>query len=813
MKKIVSVLILITMLSTLLPASVLAADVPQVIFTEVLGTMQVGESKQLSFTATGGTPSFTVTPKASATIDDTGLITALKAGRVEVKATINGNYAGQCIIMVKDDQASSAPKINKSAWPFVPSTENTTNGKIQSGWYTIYSHDKGLLSISDSGIVSPSRRFQDPFYIEHLGNDVYYIYEAYGKYLSYQGKPTLGAQIIVSKTPCKWQAEEFYDWEKKYIFSVYENPDYSIIVYGLCSETEDSMTKLTYMPMLSEPKNYFTLDAQVPEQVIPQWYKDFMAGESAPTDGKEKPKVFGSVPVGLKNTTQEEWDVLRLTNIERTKAGLPLLVTFDALQKAGGVRADELENKYDHTRPNGSAPNTALSEQGVAYGKSAENIAQGQSSAEAVVQDWMNSPGHKANILTPSLRYMGTGFSQGSKSNWVQLFAESSGSDCASMTYNEDLGYFILTLKNGITAYAPYDSASSPPKDGKVSFNYPGAGTTETQAPEAMADGWYTLSTMDNFVNLTSNGLAELRKLPTNQGYYVENKGNGQITLKLPDGRYLGLTSTIKNGAQLQAVDSPYLFQCYKADAADLFSLRPVADTKMLVNATSEKSANGTKIIVWIHENLNAPKHALFRFTPGSGTTGSATAPVTPGGKQSFTDVAAGSYYENAVLWAVKKGVTAGTSETNFSPETSCTRAQVVTFLWRATGSPIPPFPDENPFIDVKPSDYYYKAVLWASQRKITTGISNTSFDPNGTCTSAQVISFLWRANDEPAASATSTLATTYPNQYYTDAVAWADSTGLLSGMGAVFAPNNKATRADIVTYLYRDAGSPAIEK
>lgn len=161
-----------------------------------------------------------------------------------------------------------------------------------------------------------------------------------------------------------------------------------------------------------------------------------------------------------------------------------------------------------------------------------------------------------------------------------------------------------------------------------------------------------------------------------------------------------------------------------------------------------------------------------------------------------FSDVPKNAYYHDAVLWALEKKITTGTSETTFSPAETCTRGQVATFLWRASGCPEPKTKD-NPFRDVKESDYFYKAVLWAYENEITTGTSETTFDPEGTCTSAHVITFLWRANGKPSSDHSGT-------EYYAEAVAWANKNKLLDGTDTPFAPENLSPRADIVTYLYR---------
>ncbi len=168
-----------------------------------------------------------------------------------------------------------------------------------------------------------------------------------------------------------------------------------------------------------------------------------------------------------------------------------------------------------------------------------------------------------------------------------------------------------------------------------------------------------------------------------------------------------------------------------------------------------------------------------------------------------FTDVPEGAYYYDAVAWAVENGVTSGTSATTFSPDASCTRAQMVTFLWRAAGSPEPES-TVNPFTDVSASAYYYDAVLWAVEQGITNGTSATTFGPDATVTRGQTVTFLWRYDGSPAASG-SGFADVASDAYYADAVAWAASEGITSGTSATtFSPDNDCTRGQIVTFLYR---------
>ena len=169
-----------------------------------------------------------------------------------------------------------------------------------------------------------------------------------------------------------------------------------------------------------------------------------------------------------------------------------------------------------------------------------------------------------------------------------------------------------------------------------------------------------------------------------------------------------------------------------------------------------------------------------------------------------FVDVATGSYYEDAVDWAVENGITKGTDDTHFSPDGICTRAQAVTFLWRAAGSPEPET-RTMPFTDIPVGSYYYDAVLWAVENGITKGTSDTTFSPNMTCTRAQIVAFLWRSEKSPAAGTANPFADVKSTAYYADAVLWAVKENITKGTtNTTFSPNADCTRAQIVTFLYR---------
>ena len=169
-----------------------------------------------------------------------------------------------------------------------------------------------------------------------------------------------------------------------------------------------------------------------------------------------------------------------------------------------------------------------------------------------------------------------------------------------------------------------------------------------------------------------------------------------------------------------------------------------------------------------------------------------------------FVDVATGSYYEDAVDWAVENGITQGTDDTHFAPDGICTRAQAVAFLWRAAGSPKPET-RTMPFADVPAGSYYYDAVLWAVENGIAKGTSDTTFSPNMTCTRAQIVAFLWRSEKSPAAGTANPFADVKSTAYYADAVLWAVKEDITKGTtSTAFSPNTDCTRAQIVTFLWR---------
>ena len=172
-----------------------------------------------------------------------------------------------------------------------------------------------------------------------------------------------------------------------------------------------------------------------------------------------------------------------------------------------------------------------------------------------------------------------------------------------------------------------------------------------------------------------------------------------------------------------------------------------------------------------------------------------------------FVDTDPGSFYFESVLWAVEGGITVGTDANHFSPNASCSRAQVVTFLWRAAGSPAP-VGDDNPFVDVKKGSFYEKAVLWALENGITAGTDASHFSPDGICSREQVVTFLWRSTGYPAVGGEIPFTDVPADAWYAEPIRWAVKNGITQGVSATeFGTGETCTRSQVVTFLHRAFG------
>ncbi|MGI5873496.1 MAG: leucine-rich repeat protein [Bacillota bacterium] len=261
-----------------------------------------------------------------------------------------------------------------------------------------------------------------------------------------------------------------------------------------------------------------------------------------------------------------------------------------------------------------------------------------------------------------------------------------------------------------------------------------------------------------------------------------------------------GKTEITKADTVIPALDSDGAKQAFAV--ADVIAALPEAKNVKKADAAAIRTARtsfdalslGQKALVANEDKLKAAEKALAEL------------PEEPSFR--FVDVTdEGKFYYTPVYWAVDHDpqITNGLDATHFGPEQTCTRGQVVTFLWRAKGCP-EPVSAKNPFKDVKTTDYFYKAVLWAVENGITNGTSETTFSPKDPCTRAQVAAFLYRTEGSPAAAAKNPFTDVKSGKYYYNAVLWAVAKNITAGTSAMtFAPDAPCTRGHIVTFLYRD--------
>ena len=239
------------------------------------------------------------------------------------------------------------------------------------------------------------------------------------------------------------------------------------------------------------------------------------------------------------------------------------------------------------------------------------------------------------------------------------------------------------------------------------------------------------------------------------------------------------------------------------ASEGDTVTLSVVADKDYELAALTVTNESGGKVKL-------TETNGKFAFTmPASKVTVEAVFTAIAGKAENpFTDVPGDAYFADAVIWAVGKGITSGTTATTFSPNASCTRGQMVTFLWRAAGSPASAS-SKMPFTDVPVTAYYYDAVLWAVEQGITSGTTATTFSPNATVTRAQAVTFLWRAAGSEVIQTAAPFVDVKYGMYYYNAVAWAVENDITNGTSqTTFSPTQNCTRAQIVTFIWRYMGA-----
>lgn len=401
--------------------------------------------------------------------------------------------------------------------------------------------------------------------------------------------------------------------------------------------------------------------------------------------------------------------VLFWINTERARYGLSPLLTTDALNRAAGIRASEIPRSFSHVRPDGRAIDTVLDECGIPAYYVGENIGGGYADPCAAVRAWMESSGHRDNILNPQFSYIGNGYyyadSTTYKRHWSQLFV-------------------------GMT-------------------EYPGAKSSFYVAPTGL-----TLSRSE---------------------------------LSLSVGQTAGILAGIEPAYATEAIT------CVSSDSSVL------EVTVIEVNAIGIKGvSDGTA-------TLRIACGDIVRSVTVTVGSGTAALQNSSDPSVSFRDVPASSPFYSAISRAAKNGIVSGYSDGSFRPDGACTRAHVLTFLWRASNCPEPES-SINPFTDVAASSPFYKAILWGYHEGITSGITATEFCPDDICTRAQVVTFLWRYYGRPAGGKGVYFADMLRlNSDFTSAIGWAAAEGIAAGYSdGSFRPYGTCTRAHVVSFLYR---------
>ena len=390
------------------------------------------------------------------------------------------------------------------------------------------------------------------------------------------------------------------------------------------------------------------------------------------------PMLVRKLPSNQLSVNKTEWDIMRMVNVERYNAGAPLLSMIGALQDPCDVRETELVESFSHTRPNGETCFTAITN--FSYTTAGENIYQShcpnratpiytEIDSERAMEAWMNSPGHRANILKPAYTYAGIGAHDGmGTATAVQLFGADQSyvtkaeSSSGSLNFEDEEAmqkeYLILTLSTGTVAYMPLDVS------------------------------------------------------------YMQKNGN-EYTITPANGK--AITLTVNGGAPGTAsVFSDVSPKAYYAEAINWAVGKSITAGTSSTMFSPDNTCTRAQIITFLWRAVGSPKSSA---------------------KNPFTDVSQNDYYYYAAVWANEKGMVSGSK---FEGDTPCTRSSTVTYLWKNAGSPS--FAAANTFSDVSSSSEYAQAVSWAVKNSVTSGTSETTFSPDAICSRAQIVTFLKRA-------------------------------------------------------------------
>ncbi|WP_209341349.1 S-layer homology domain-containing protein [Flavonifractor sp. AGMB03687] len=329
-------------------------------------------------------------------------------------------------------------------------------------------------------------------------------------------------------------------------------------------------------------------------------------------------------------------------------------------------------------------------------------------------------------------------------------------------------------------------------------------------------------------VDLSGLSKVDSVKLPASIIAKTEDAEDTRLTIRLPDGAVeldeAALESIASGKTVTVSVQQANLTDAQQEAVSALAQVAVVVDVDIVVGTVKQSAFNGGRLTIsipYIPEKGEDTSTLAVWYIRDNGSIenkgGSYDAKsgcfvfetdhlsryllVHTEQVMGFTDVPANSWYAGAVAWAVEQGITSGTSDTTFSPNVSCTRAQMVTFLWRASGTP--EIGTTSPFSDVSADAYYYDAVLWAIEQGITGGTGDGKFSPDAPCTRAQMATFLWRANGSPEVTGTTPFSDVSAGTYYCNAVLWAYEQNITNGTGGgKFSPDAPCTRAQMVQML-----------
>ncbi len=597
---------------------------------------------------------------------------------------------------------------------------------------------------------------------------------------------------------------------------------------------------------------------------------------------------------GDSSVSAEEWDVLRRTDQYRMGKGMAPLTTSDDMQKAANQRAGELTGSFAHDRPDGRRFRTVFDDYGISNSIASENIAYGYTSAAAVMEGWLSSTGHRENIERSGHAHLGVGCASGDQLYWAQDFAGDScsytdmrlstdsvsttGQDLEDILKRADVTVYLTCSKHGackMPLIAAMCSGFDPDASGMQTVTVQVFGFTAVLSlPSICREHVFDEGTVQIPPTCTKEGIrlrtctlcgrqtteaipmkehdldilgvcracrqqiGSTRRMVTfdpNEGTLTDSKtimtDEKGILPRMPSDpvrlgwkfagwkaqRYssetVGPDFVFTYPRTVYAQWSPLPRITFDANGGTLQGDAKAAadEAGKLPVFPKDPARPGYTFDGWYTSASGGVKAtASTTFTASNTTlyahwTRTAEPAATKAGQtvqRGFSDVRPSDHFAEPVKWAVARGITNGTSATTFSPYEKCSTAHILTFLWRAYGSPEPKIAD--PYIDVSGSEYYAKAALWAYEKGM---IGRTAFRGDAPCTRAQSVTYQWIAAGRPAA-APSSFSDVDAGAEYAAAVAWAVSKGVTTGTSAsTFSPKDICTRGQIVTFLYRDLG------